>query len=188
MTEMIIARQTGATQEERYDLFSGLLEASGDEKEAALRLSDDELISGSLFAWTLPKDADLAQRQHLHLLDWYVLHFVVPQLSLICFVCVAGHEVRSPSSTKDRIDHVSSPQTTSNTLAFAFGLLAIYQEEQQRLYEHIMGICQGRVPVRRLPSIIFLAVLTLGQQTYDEMGKFTRVLAYVRERRSGSSC
>ena len=45
MTEMIVARQTGSVREERYDLFSGLLDATSEEKAEGMRLTHQELIS-----------------------------------------------------------------------------------------------------------------------------------------------
>ena len=34
----------------------------------------------------------------------------------------------------------SFPQTTAHTLCFTFALLALYPEEQERLYQHIKGV------------------------------------------------
>ena len=34
----------------------------------------------------------------------------------------------------------SSLQSTANTLCFTFALLALYPEEQERLYQHIKGV------------------------------------------------
>jgi len=109
MHEMIVARRAAERKEERYDLFSGLLDASDDPSDKT-RLNDDELI-GNIFVFLL-----------------------------------AGHE------------------TTAHTLAFTFGLLALYQDEQEKLYQHIMRVLpDGRVP------------------EYDEMGKFTYSLAVFYE-------
>ena len=44
MCEMIHARREGPAREERYDLFSSLLDAS---KDADVRLQDSELIGAS---------------------------------------------------------------------------------------------------------------------------------------------
>ena len=39
-------------------------------------------------------------------------------------------------------------KTTANTLAFTFALLALYQDEQEKLYEHIKSVIpDGRIPV-----------------------------------------
>ena len=44
MREMIHARRTGEKQEERYDLFSSLLEASESESDGTVKLLDEELL------------------------------------------------------------------------------------------------------------------------------------------------
>jgi len=44
-------------------------------------------------------------------------------------------------------------QTTAHSLCFAFALLALYTEEQDKLYNHIKSIIpDGRIPVRCSPS------------------------------------
>ena len=43
MLEMVEARKDADKEEERYDLFSGLLDASQDESGSEAVLSDDEL-------------------------------------------------------------------------------------------------------------------------------------------------
>ena len=42
-----------------------------------------------------------------------------------------------------------SLQTTAHTLCFTFGLLALFPDEQERLYQHIKGVMSslGRMPV-----------------------------------------
>ncbi|KAJ8081218.1 hypothetical protein PM082_018061 [Marasmius tenuissimus] len=37
-------------------------------------------------------------------------------------------------------------ETSSHTLCFAFALLALYPEEQDKLYQHIMSVCPDRLP------------------------------------------
>jgi hypothetical protein len=44
MLEMVEARRTSSEAEQRYDLFSGLLDASQNESDDGAALSDDELI------------------------------------------------------------------------------------------------------------------------------------------------
>lgn len=40
-------------------------------------------------------------------------------------------------------------QTTAHTLGFAFGLLALHPDEQEKLYQHILSVLpDGRLPVR----------------------------------------
>jgi hypothetical protein len=46
MLEMVEARRNADKVEERYDLFSGLLDAAQDEPGGEAALSDDELIGG----------------------------------------------------------------------------------------------------------------------------------------------
>ena len=43
----------------------------------------------------------------------------------------------------------SFEQTTAHALAFTFALLALYQDEQEKLLEHIKSVVpEGRMPVR----------------------------------------
>ncbi|EJD46415.1 614/534 cytochrome P450 [Auricularia subglabra TFB-10046 SS5] len=60
---------------------------------------------------------------------------------------------------------VAGHETTAHTLAFTFGLLALYQDEQEKLYEHIISIIgkEGDIP------------------GYEEMNNFTRCLAVMYE-------
>jgi hypothetical protein len=52
---------------------------------------------------------------------------------------LAGHEVGSFSfSCSVRLE--SLLQTTAHTLCFTFALLALYPDEQERLYHHIKGV------------------------------------------------
>jgi hypothetical protein len=46
MLEMVVARRNANVVEERYDLFSGLLDAAQDELVSEAAISDDELIGG----------------------------------------------------------------------------------------------------------------------------------------------
>ena len=42
-------------------------------------------------------------------------------------------------------------QTTAHTLCFALGLLALHQDEQQRLFKHIESVIpEGKTPVRSM--------------------------------------
>ncbi|KAN0103584.1 cytochrome P450 monooxygenase [Russula decolorans] len=86
MLEMVEARRNGDKVEERYDLFSGLLDAARDKPDNGAGLNDEELI-GNMFIFL-----------------------------------IAGHE------------------TTAHTLCFTFALLALYPDEQERLYQHIKGV------------------------------------------------
>ena len=48
MQEMVNARRSADTKEERYDLFSGLLDAAQEEPDSGVTISDQELIGKSL--------------------------------------------------------------------------------------------------------------------------------------------
>jgi len=111
MLEMVEARRTSSEAEQRYDLFSGLLNASQDDSDKESALNDDELM-GNMFIFLL-----------------------------------AGHE------------------TTAHTLCFSFGLLALFPDEQERLYQHIKGV---------------MSSLT-GIPKYQDMGRFTHSLAVFYE-------
>ncbi|KAH9074295.1 cytochrome P450 [Lactarius deliciosus] len=111
MVEMVDDRRSAETKEERYDLFSGLLDAAHDDPDGGVAITEQELI-GNTFAFLL-----------------------------------AGHE------------------TTAHTLCFAFALLALYPDEQERLYQQIKGI---------------VADLN-GTPTYEDMNRFTLSLAVLYE-------
>ena len=63
MLEMVEARRNGDKVEERYDLFSGLLDAARDEQDNGAGLNDEELIG-----WysTLQSFGILERRLTLH--------------------------------------------------------------------------------------------------------------------------
>jgi len=105
------ARRNSTETEKRHDLFSGLLDASGDTSDDEAALSDDEVI-GNMFIFLL-----------------------------------AGHE------------------TTAHTLCFSFALLALYPDEQERLYQHIKGVMSG----------------LSGMPKYEDMSSFTYSLAVFYE-------
>ena len=70
MLEMVEARGTGDKVEERYDLFSGLLDAKQDESNNGAGLSDDELIGLNLKLQSfgiLGKRLALPLRKHVRL-------------------------------------------------------------------------------------------------------------------------
>ncbi|KAI0720718.1 cytochrome P450 [Cerioporus squamosus] len=93
MAEMVQARRTAESKEERSDLFNSLLDANDAELEQAAKLSDSALM-GNIFIFLL-----------------------------------AGYE------------------TTAHTLAYALILLALYQDEQELLYQNIKVVLgDGRAP------------------------------------------
>jgi len=73
---------------------------------------------------------------------------------------IAGHEVWVvPVLTSIQADLWKS---TAHTLGFAFGLLALYPEEQDTLYKHICtALPDGRSPVRSIYDVIYFGILTL---------------------------
>ncbi|KAH9962838.1 cytochrome P450 [Russula dissimulans] len=111
MLEMVEAHRNFDKSKQRYDLFSGLLDAGQDELDNKGALSDEELF-GNMFMFLL-----------------------------------AGHE------------------TTAHTLSFSFALLALYQDEQERLYKHIKSVLSN---LNGIPS-------------YGDMGRFTHSLAVLYE-------
>ena len=65
---------------------------------------------------------------------------------------LAGHEVISfySSILLVVLSQHGSLQTTAHTLCFSFALLALYPDEQERLYRHIKGVMSSLngMPVR----------------------------------------
>ncbi|TCD69149.1 Ubiquitin fusion degradation protein 4 [Steccherinum ochraceum] len=88
MVEMIESRKGAVTKEQRYDLFSSLLNAN-DGNADGIKLADRELL-GNIFVFL-----------------------------------IAGHE------------------TTAHTLCFALGLLALFPDEQDKVYEEILKVIPG---------------------------------------------
>ena len=132
MLEMVEARKDEDKVEERYDLFSGLLDAAQDETGNEAALSDDELMG-----WYSLSD-------HFAFMK-FVLH---PLLGNMFIFLLAGHEVGSfPSSS--RVVPIHFLQATAHTLCFTFALLALYPGEQECLYQHIKGVMSSldRMPV-----------------------------------------
>ncbi|KAG8985179.1 hypothetical protein FRB93_006066 [Tulasnella sp. JGI-2019a] len=66
-------------------------------------------------------------------------------------------------SERDSIALITSPRTTAHALAYAFGLLALDEAEQDQLHKHIQGVLQDREP------------------TFEDVSKLTRVLAVFLE-------
>ncbi|KAH9074315.1 cytochrome P450 [Lactarius deliciosus] len=107
MVEMVHARRSAETKEERHDLFSGLLDAAHDNPDGSVAITEQELI-GNMFIFLF-----------------------------------AGHE------------------TTAHALCFTFALLALYPDEQERLYQQIKEIL----------------VDTNGTPTYEDINRFTLSMA-----------
>ena len=83
MVEMVEARKNSDKVEQRYDLFSGLVDAAQDEQDSQGALGDDELIGGYSTSRSLG-----------------TLESVLPVcLGNMFIFLIAGHEVgSSPSS------------------------------------------------------------------------------------------
>jgi len=124
MLEMVEARRNGDEVEERYDLFSGLLDAARDEPDNGAGLNDEELIGwySTLQSFgILGKRLTLPPRKHVHLSYCWTRGWIFPLLHAVL-----------PQSI--------SLQTTAHTLCFTFALLALYPDEQERLYQHIKEV------------------------------------------------
>ena len=65
MLEMVKARNNADKVEERYDLFSGLLDATQDEPGNEAVLSDDELIGGYPPSGVLRRILTFPRRKHV---------------------------------------------------------------------------------------------------------------------------
>jgi len=133
MLEMVEARRNADKTEQRYDLFSGLLDAAQDDLDNEAALSDQELLGNS------PMSHRFAFSESVLL--------AIPGNMFIFLI--AGHEV-SPSPFSCSVAERVAPQTTAHTLCFAFALLALHPDEQERLYQHIKGVMSSlnRTPVR----------------------------------------
>lgn len=69
-------------------------------------------------------------------------------------------------------------ETAAHTLCYSFGLLALYPDEQEKLYKHCTSVpVDGEVPVRSFLSM-YSGSKSLNQ-TYQQMGLFTQALACV---------
>ncbi|KAF8801152.1 cytochrome P450 [Phlegmacium glaucopus] len=55
-------------------------------------------------------------------------------------------------------------ETTANTLCFAFALLALYPDEQEKLFEHINSVTKGR-----LPTYAEMPLLTQSMAVFNEV-------------------
>ncbi|THV03109.1 cytochrome P450 [Dendrothele bispora CBS 962.96] len=125
MLEMIHARRTSEKKEERYDLFSSLLDANDDDGDEEFEFDDGE--GGK----ERGKKLKLTERE---------------LIGNIFIFLVAGHE------------------TTAHTLCYTFALLALYPDEQEKLYQQIESLMKKD----RLP-------------TYEEMPLFTRSMGVFYE-------
>ncbi len=82
MVEMVHARKSAETKEERYDLFSGLLDAAQDDPDGSVAITEKELIGQSQLS-CVSREFSL----------------VIPGNMFIFLL--AGHEIGPPHSTHD---------------------------------------------------------------------------------------
>jgi hypothetical protein len=87
MLEMVEARRNGDEVEERYDLFSGLLDAAQDEPDNGAGLNDEELIGWystlQLFG-ILGKRLTLPPRKHVRLSYCWTRGWIFPFFTRCC--------------------------------------------------------------------------------------------------------
>ena len=139
---MIHSRKNSERNKQRYDLFSSLLEANDDEDISGdnVKLSTSELLGRS---HTNPSQSTLT------LLVGNVFIFQL-----------AGHEVYSIAYRDIYWLTIVETKTTAHTLAFAFGLLALYPDEQEKLFQHIKEVLtDGRLPVGHLALELFALLM-----------------------------
>ncbi|KAF5343987.1 hypothetical protein D9758_012923 [Tetrapyrgos nigripes] len=138
---------TGSAQ--RSDLFSNLIHANDQDAEAQNSKNNDgeslnrvwDSETGQYVKFNEEEGDDIADKESekRKLSD-------VEMMGNIFIFLLAGHE------------------TSAHTTCFAFALLALYEEEQEKLYQHIMSVCpDGRTP------------------TYEDLPKLTRTMAVLQE-------
>ena len=128
---MIEERKHSYGGEEKRDLFSNLINANDELlDDGGQRLGETELIGmGSRLGLPEQLLKCLPFRKHVHLLHGRTRG----EDSLV------NAEGRLTPSTR---------QTSGNTLGFALNMLAVHQEEQEALYQHIKSVLpDGRSPV-----------------------------------------
>ena len=126
---MIDERKTREKKDERHDLFSLLLDASEAETDGKQKLIDSDIIGLFIYKYltslTHPQQAIYSSSYSLDMR--YVL---LPQTCRI---------------------RLKPLKTTAHTMAFALGMLALYQDEQEILYQHVKSVIKdGKIPVREL--------------------------------------
>jgi Cytochrome P450 len=134
MLDMVNARRNADTKEERYDLFSGLLDAAREDSDGGVAMSDRELIGKSLLSHCITSSEEL-------------LLYISGNMFIFL---LAGHEVGLPPTCSVQCAlKCPVPQTTAHTLCFSFALLALYPDEQDRLYQHVKSVMSSlnRKPV-----------------------------------------
>ena len=105
MLEMVEARRNADKVEERYDLFSGLLDAARDESNSEAALTDEELIGGHLISH---RSVSLESGLPIFSGNMFIFLF-------------AGHEVRSSSSSHS----IASKQLPKDHSAYIVFLVCV---------------------------------------------------------------
>ena len=124
MLEMVEARRNAEKVEQCHDLFSGLLDAAQDEQGDEAALSDDELVGG----YSSSRLSDI------------FLKATCPSSQGTCLSFFLLDMRWDPSLLPAVFALNSVLQTTAHTLCFSLALLALYPDEQERLYQHIKGV------------------------------------------------
>ena len=137
MVEMIRERQH-AEKVQCHDLFSSLLAANANHTLDVTTLLEDKLIG----LW--------ATNISIPLIYKMMLQVIFTSSSLL----VMRFEFASLSWNK-ALWHLLFIQTTAHTLCFSFAMLALYPEEQEKLFGYIKSIIpDGQKPVRTNPLIL----------------------------------
>lgn len=143
---MIHSEKQADKREERFDLFSSLLDATNHDKIGEKRLEDSELIGTCIYiSIDMPKADKVAGNVFMFLLAGHEVCFSIYS---VCPVAVK----------------LINYQTTGHTLAFCFAFLALYPEKQEKLHQHIKSVMSdlGRLPVGSPPYISFDASIEPG--------------------------
>ena len=70
MVEMVDARRSAESKEERHDLFSGLLDAAQDDPDGSVAITEEELIGKCQLTYHIEfvqKNLTRHPREHVHL-------------------------------------------------------------------------------------------------------------------------
>ena len=119
MVEMVEARRNADKVEQHHDLFSSLLDAAQDEPDNRAALNEEELMGKYIIALL---EASYSSSQET------CLYFFLPDMRW------------DPPLLPAVLFQNGSLQTAAHTLCFSFALLALYPNEQERLYQHINGV------------------------------------------------
>jgi hypothetical protein len=101
MLEMVEARRNGDKVEERYDLFSGLLDAARDKPDNGAGLNDEELIGwySTLQSFRIlgkRLTPSLPPRKHVHLSYCWTRGWIFPFFTRCCLKAFPNRPQRIP--------------------------------------------------------------------------------------------